>query len=45
MIIHHGHRYTVTDTLLRTTLEHMSIEAGIGGCPFKLPLDKVTYLT
>ena len=23
----------------------MSIEAGIGGCPFRLPLDKLTYLT
>ena len=45
MILHHGHKGTVTGTLIRNTAEQMAIEAGLGGDPFGKDLCKVRYLT
>ena len=45
MILHHGHKVTVTGILIRKTAEQMAIEAGFGGDPFGIDLDKVVYLT
>ena len=45
MILHHGHKETVTDTLIRNTAEQMAIESGYGGDPFGIDLGKIDYLT
>ena len=43
--MNHGHLKTVTGTLLRNTIEQISIESGLEGNPFDFVLDRVKYLT
>ena len=45
MIIQHGHRDTIAGRLIRNTIQQLSCEIGIGGNPFEVDMEKVTYLT
>ena len=45
MILNHGHTQSVTGKLIRHSLQHMTVEMGMQGCPFKVDLTKVEYLT
>ena len=45
MILHHGHKETVTGVLIRNTAEQLAIESGYGGDPFGIDLSKIEYLT
>ena len=44
-ILEHGHRKSTTGILLRTSLECLSIEAGVGGDPGTFDINKMTWLT
>ena len=45
IVMQHGHRKTVTGTLIRNTLEQIAIESGQEGNPFAFDSDSLTYTT
>ena len=45
MLLHHGHTTSITGKLIRNSLQQMVIEMGLPGCPFKMDLNKIEYLT
>jgi hypothetical protein len=45
VILSHGHTKSTTGTLLRTSLESLSIESGIGGDPGTFDVQNMTWIT